>query len=153
MYIRKLLRSLLAVAPPVIVLVAGAVLFLMPTNKAQACLPCYCDFNPTLNCFGKYAAYTHGETIEECRLEIAKVNERGYDELAISLTSEDLAALPETPEQNMLVDQYYEIALYKLTSGEFQINAGPDAEGKVYVLNFRGCPAQDVRESHFVITP
>lgn len=150
MYIRNLLRGLLATVPLAALLIAGLIALLAPVQKAYACLPCNCTFNPTLNCFGTYAAYTHGETIDTCRIEIAKVNAWGYDELAISLTSEELAALPEAPEQNMLVASYYDIALYKLTSGEFQINAGPDHESKVYVLNFRGCPAENVYESHFV---
>ena len=45
-------------------------------------MPCFCDFNPTLNCYGRYAAYTLGESPEECRIEIATISERGYGELA-----------------------------------------------------------------------
>lgn len=144
------IRKLFAVVPFVAVLAGGLIALIVPTQKAEACLPCYCDFNPPLNCFGGYAAYTHGESPDVCEIEIAKVGALGYDELAISLTSAELAALPEAPEQHILVDQYYEIALYKLTTGEFQINYGPDAEGKVYVLNFTGCPAENVYESHYV---
>ena len=146
MYIRKLT----AIVPFAAILIGGLIALIVPTGKAEACLPCYCDFNPPLNCFGGYAAYTHGDTPETCEIEIGKVGALGYDELAIWLTSAELAALPENPEQHMLVDQYYEIAMYKLTTGEFQINYGPDAEGKVYVLNFTGCPAQNIYESHYV---
>jgi hypothetical protein len=38
-----------------------------------------------------------------------------------------------------------EVTLYWLSAtNEFQINAGPNAEGKVYVLNFTGCEASNV---------
>lgn len=144
------IRKLRALVPLAAILIGGLIALIVPTQTARACLPCYCDFNPPLNCFGGYAAYTHGDSPDVCQIEIGKVNGRGYDELAIWLTSRDLAALPEAPEQHILVDQYYEIALYKLTTGEFQINYGPDAEGKVYVLNFTGCPAENVYESHYV---
>jgi hypothetical protein len=150
MPVSKLIRLLVTLATAT----AGALLLafsLLPSNEVKACLPCDCDFNPTLNCFGPYAAYTHSLPDNTCRLEIAKVNELGYDKLAISLTSAELAKLPETPEENLLVDEYYEIALYKLTSGEYQINVGPDADGKVYVLNFNNCPAENVRESNFSV--
>jgi hypothetical protein len=50
----------------------------------------------------------------------------------------------------VLVDSYYEISLYKLTSGEYQVNVGPDSEGKVFVLNFTGCPAENVYENTFI---
>jgi hypothetical protein len=75
----------------------------------------------------------------------------GYDELAIALTTEEILALPEFPEENMKIGEFYEIALYKLTSGGYQINAGPDAEGKVNVLNWAGCPAENVVESNFTV--
>ncbi len=147
------IRKLWGLVPVAAMLVGGLLMFLiMPARTAHACLPCACDFNPTLNCHGTYAAYTHGETAEECEIEIGKISGRGYEELAISLTAEELAALPEFPEENMLIGEYYEIALYKLTSGEYQINAGPDVESKVNVLNWYGCPAENVRESNFTIS-
>lgn len=40
--------------------------------------------------------------------------------------------------------------MYKLTSGEYQVNAGPDKENKVYVVIMKGCPAEVVREEVFV---
>ncbi len=42
------------------------------------------------------------------------------------------------------------ISLYKLSTGEFQINVGPDQENKVYTINFTGCPAEDVTEGTFI---
>jgi hypothetical protein len=41
------------------------------------------------------------------------------------------------------------VAIYWLPdTGEFQVNAGPNAEGKVYVLNFTGCPATNIYTSN-----
>ena len=39
----------------------------------------------------------------------------------------------------ILADDAYNgyISLYKLQSGEYQINVGPDGEGKVYVIDFK----------------
>ena len=146
------IRKLLGLVPVATMLLGGLLLFLLiPARSAHACLPCACDFNPTLNCFGTFAAYTHGETAEDCEIEVGKVSGRGYEELAIALTAEEIAELPEFPEENMQIGLYYEIALYKLTSGGYQINAGPDHENKINVLNWTGCPAENVVESNFTV--
>ena len=52
----------------------------------------------------------------------------------------------EIPEENLLIAQSEDgtVALYKLTTGEYQVNAGPDADGYVYVLIWTGIPAEDV---------
>lgn len=51
------------------------------------------------------------------------------------------AELPPTPtDSNVQIASYGNIGFYRLTSGEYQINAGPDAEGKSYVLVWDGCP-------------
>ena len=44
------------------------------------------------------------------------------------------------PAETELVKSFENIALYHLASGEWQVNAGPDAEGKTYVFLFYGCP-------------
>jgi len=55
---------------------------------------------------------------------------------------------------NTLIEQYYEYALYRLTTGEFQLNAGPfDEENKVYVVIFTGCPATSISESTYIAEP
>ncbi|MFN8375347.1 MAG: hypothetical protein U0694_21025 [Anaerolineae bacterium] len=63
-----------------------------------------------------------------------------YDEeqwiVAISQTADELDALPAVEDENLLVASSGDITLYKLTSGEYQVNNGPDAEGKVHVVVF-----------------
>ncbi len=58
--------------------------------------------------------------------------------LGLIVTPEDIASVPEKPEQNTVIKRSKDgsIALYRLTTGEFQINVGPDFEGKIYVFIF-----------------
>lgn len=137
---------------PVIALVGGIFLALLiaPTGIAQACLPCDCPENSALNCYGGFHLNTIVNSRGQCAIEVLGFDgDGGYD--AIYVSPRELARLPEFPEENMLVEEYYEFALYKLTTGEFQLNVGPDLEGKVYVVNFVGCPATEVRESNFTV--
>lgn len=48
--------------------------------------------------------------------------------------------LPETPASNLLIEQFGDIRFYRLSTGEYQVSAGPDAEGKEYAALFDGCP-------------
>lgn len=52
-----------------------------------------------------------------------------------------LSTLPEFPAQNTLIVQQGGYALYKLTTGQYQVNIGPDFEGKVFVCRWRNLPA------------
>lgn len=134
-----------------IVAIMGATLLILalPARVANACLPCNCPTHRTVNCFGRYGVYIL-QSGESCAIRVLDIDDNGKSSRAIDLTARELAALPEKPEENILVDEYYEIAFYKLTTGEFQVNSGPDAEGKVFVLNFTGCPATNVYESTFI---
>jgi hypothetical protein len=122
---------------------------------ADACNPCDCPDDGRVNCQGieQYGVYTRDTTQDEtCEIDVYRVvNDAGKGELAFRVTEDDLADLPERPEENTLIDEDYEIALYLLTSGEFQVNAGPYAEGKVYTVVFKGCPAEKVREESFFV--
>lgn len=134
------------------VLAVGAVILfiqLLPSQVAQACLPCDCPTDRSLNCFGRFGVYTPVEKDGSCSILILDIDDDGRSSFALRRTAKQLAKLPEQPEENVLVGEYYEIALYKLTSGEYQVNVGPDQEGKVFVLNFSGCPAENVYESTF----
>jgi hypothetical protein len=151
---RKLLYLTLSVvtAAPILagVAVALAAVFL-PTQKAQACLPCTCPENSAINCYGGF----HVNTIVnpktgDCAIEVLGIDGGGAGFNAIYASARQLARVPETPEENVLIEQYYEYHLYKLTSGEYQVNVGPLAENKVYVVIFRGCPATDVRETTYI---
>ena len=140
-----------APAAVVFVVVMSALLVAIPTQAVYACLPCYCPHNRSLNCYGDYAVYTKmSKDGSSCYIQVLGVDRKGKPRLAITATADELAKLPDKPDQNTLIDQYYEFALYKLTSGEYQLNVGPDSEGKVFVIDFTGCPADHVYESTFI---
>ncbi len=72
-------------------------------------------------------------------------NSNGF--LAVHVAPEDLPDCDPAPSENQLLassaDGMYQIWL--LTTCEFQANIGPDAEGKVQVITWRGVPA--IKES------
>ncbi|MEO8396246.1 MAG: hypothetical protein ABI700_24845 [Chloroflexota bacterium] len=127
----------------------------LPSSTAFACLPCNCTTHRSVNCFGPYALYTPTEKDETCSLDIWSIEADGQGKRAIKLTADDLADLPAADEiENYVMVESAKndfITLYKLNSGQYQINVGPDSEGKVYVIDFTGCPANDVTESTFVV--
>ncbi len=58
-----------------------------------------------------------------------------------SITQEDIAPfVAEHPAENTLLASAEGVQVYVLTTGEIQINAGPDAEGKTHVKIFDGIP-------------
>lgn len=69
-------------------------------------------------------------------LDILKPDADGNWYSALSLTDDQLAQVALTPSADTLVTQEGDLALYKLTSGEWQINNGPDVEGKTHVIVF-----------------
>lgn len=111
----KKLTSLIVV---VFVLVLGAMV--VPTLAAP--------YDGTIVSPDAVAYHTDG------RLDILVPDADGNWDTAISLTDAELDAVSVAPEINTLVASSGDLALYKLTSGEWQINAGPDAEGKLHVL-------------------
>lgn len=149
---QRLLRISLLL--PVMATVVVFALSALPTGKALACLPCDCKELRSVNCFGPYALYTPTAANGTCNIDIWVVQD-GKGKRAILETAAEQAALPEvTPEEGYItVDTALKgyIALYKLHTGEYQINVGPDGEGKVYTINFTGCPAENVTESTFVV--
>lgn len=54
-------------------------------------------------------------------------------------TADIISAVPSRPAQNTLVMQGGEIRLYRLTSGEFQVNAPRDGDPNGYVFIWGGC--------------
>jgi hypothetical protein len=123
-------------------------------DTAEACLPCYCPDDLRINCHGNeyYGVYTRLTRSGQCYIDVLLIDqETGRGRRAIRLTAAEQAEVPEFPEENLLVEQYYEVALYRLTTGEWQVNAGPTAEGKVYVVVFTGCPATNVYEYDFFV--
>ncbi len=148
---QRLLRfsALLPIIGTVIVLALSA----LPAGKAFACLPCDCKELRSVNCFGPYALYTPTAANGTCNIDIWVVQD-GKGKRAILQTAAEQAKLPEVPaeERYITVETALNgyIALYKLHTGEYQINVGPDGEGKVYTINFTGCPAENVTESTFM---
>lgn len=64
---------------------------------------------------------------------------RGY------FTLDDIAPyIDNPPAVNTAIRTIDESTLYALTSGEFQINIGPDDEGKLYTVIFDGLPVTSV---------
>lgn len=58
-----------------------------------------------------------------------------------SITQEDIAPfMAEHPTENTVLASAEGVTVYVLTTGEIQINAGPDAEGKTHVKIFDGIP-------------
>lgn len=148
---QKLLRFsvLLPVIGGMLVLALSA----LPSGSAYACLPCNCKELRSVNCFGPYALYTPTSTNGTCSIDIWVVQD-GKGKRAILETAAEQADLPEVSEEEryITVDTALNgyISLYKLYTGEYQINVGPDGESKVYTINFTGCPADNVTESTFI---
>jgi hypothetical protein len=74
---------------------------------------------------------------------------RGY--LGLVVTEADLEGIDLTPEQNTLISEsdFCNVAFYVLTSGEYQINIGPNPSGDVRILIFRGLSAASLRFSGY----
>jgi hypothetical protein len=68
-------------------------------------------------------------------------NEPG-PESTVLITRETLDQLPALPDENIEVASSDDglVNLFKLTSGEFQVNVGPDSEGKIFVYIFTWDP-------------
>lgn len=151
MSMRSVGTRLMLLLPALLIIFGLFTAFLLiPSGTVEACLPCDCPENSALNCYGGFHVNTIVNSRGQCAIEVLGFNgDGGYD--AIYASPRELARIDEFPEENVLIEQYYEFALYKLTSGEYQVNVGPDIEGKVYVVNFTGCPATEVRESNFIV--
>src|SRR5690606_2504286 len=81
-----------------------------------------------------------------------RVNEDATGTLIFYISAMQLAAdYPDVPATPTLIFSEGPYSFYKLPSGEFQVNAGPDAEGKTDVLIFTGVPPADVRRDQYNI--
>jgi hypothetical protein len=86
-------------------------------------------------------------------LVIWGINPVGEGYLAFVVPSDVLAKLPDHPDEAILIDSTDDglYAFYKLTTGEYQLNIGPDFEGKVQVVIFDGIPPTTVYRRDFNI--
>lgn len=91
------------------------------------------------------------DSSEDGSIAIISLGADGLSTSGLTLTADDLAALPEAPDEAVVVasteDNY--ITLYKLPSGELQANIGPDAEGKIFVYVFEAPPLVCVSRYEF----
>lgn len=149
------LRRAMFMLPLGVLAAAMIYLFSLPSGEALACQPCACPVGTTVNCYGGYALFTPTNRAGDCRIDIYRLTDNRRGRRLISVSQATLDELPEFPETNTFIAGTREgdIQLYKLTTGEYQINQGPDEEGKVHVIIWRGCPAQDPYESSFTVDP
>ena len=57
-----------------------------------------------------------------------------------SISQADLAAYAQHPAKDTLLASMGDVSVYVLTTGEIQVNAGPDSEGKMHVKILDGIP-------------
>lgn len=156
---RKTIVQLFLAALTIVILFGGLNLPIVSqantVDEAAACNPCDCPHDFRINCQGIqfYAVYARPrlDQINDpnyvCEIEVWRLGKNDEGLFAFKIDRFELEDLSEAPEENTLIARRYDISFYHLTSGEFQINAGPDNEGKVFTIIFEGCPAQNIRES------
>ncbi len=62
---------------------------------------------------------------------------------AINVGSEAIAVAGVPTEADLLLAEANGVQLWRLTSGEFQVNATYAGENKPYIVVWTGCPASD----------
>jgi len=84
-------------------------------------------------------------------LDLYTATDIGNGRQTLEITAEELAELPENPETNIVVGTTSDglATLYKLTSGEWQLNFVPDFEGVHRVLIFDSLSPSDVRRADY----
>lgn len=127
---------------------------------AEACNPCDCPEDDRMNCEGGqyYAIYNEfsadGAGGEMCHFELYRLEPNSQNgRFMFRITAEEINAMEAAgaPSENVLIKSRASLQFYHLVSGEFQVNAGPDGEGKVFTIVFRGCPAEGIKESSYIL--
>jgi hypothetical protein len=79
-------------------------------------------------------------------INIVSFGADGKSVASLDISALELADLPVQPEENILISQTEDrfAQLYKLTTGEYQANIGPDSEGKIFVYVFTVDPPECV---------
>lgn len=79
------------------------------------------------------------------------IDAQGVGYLTTFISAGDIALSPGQPPVNTLLASSGDgrFRIYRLTTGEFQVNAGPDFEGKERVVIFTGLPPSAVACSEF----
>jgi hypothetical protein len=117
---------------------------------AAACNPCDCPEDNRDNCQGVefYAVYVRTSPAGVCFIEAYRVDGPNTGRPVLRVNQATLDRFPAQPGLNTLIRQNQGIALYRLGTGELQVNAGPDGNGKIYTLLFDGCPATRFTETN-----
>lgn len=76
-------------------------------------------------------------------IEVWIVDHKVLPEFALFVSSADLKALDQKPEKIVTIATSSNglVTLYKHPNGDYQVNYGPDFEGKVFTFRFSGLPA------------
>lgn len=83
-------------------------------------------------------------------LDVYGINDDGEGYYQFSITQDLLAPYADNPPtQNTELASADNVTLYMLTTGEYQLNIGPDDEGKVRVIVFEGLPPTNVYSYDF----
>jgi hypothetical protein len=69
---------------------------------------------------------------------LAIYKSKGYD--ALLVTPAEIAKVPSKPSVNTAIKTGNGATLYRLTSGELQVNRAEDGTGKMYSFIFKDCP-------------
>lgn len=79
-------------------------------------------------------------------LDVYAIGDDGEGRLIFDISGDLLAALPEHPASNvrLAISADGKIALYLLTTGELQLNVGPDIAGTVKVAVFDAVPPSKI---------
>ncbi len=85
---------------------------------------------------------------------IVEAEQQGAGRFGFFVSSQDLDALPDNPEEPILVAESDDgfARFYKLPSGELQFVGGPDYEGKYFVFRFENFPNQYPEVSTYKLT-
>jgi len=76
---------------------------------------------------------------ESYGIDVYDLGISGGGSLAMTTTYAEIDAVPRNPAENTLIEGVPGFALYRLTSGELQLNGPADWEGKQYVYIWNGC--------------
>ncbi len=150
---KTLLRFVMLLVLSGLLIVGAAALFAVPSESVNACNPCDCPDDDRVNCQGieEYAVYTRLTERGNCYIDAYLITGNEFRR-AFRASATEINAVGDSPAENTVIESYFEITLYRLTSGEFQVNYGPShQDGKIYELRWTGCPATaDRYENSFV---
>ena len=86
-------------------------------------------------------------------IQVYIVDHKTVPEFVLFVSATDLNALPANPDKVITIATSKNglVVLYKHPNGDYQVNYGPDFEGKVFSFRFKGLPATTYEASTFMI--